>query len=116
MSPLNPSITQSEDKLPSIFLSLCLIVFSHLDTEVTVHHIEAGQQRRDEVGLVASHEGRGLIELCQHLTLAHQQTKVVSQFFLKDTLSVTEAVWDESETREGSVKGNYCQVSIRDTS
>ena len=58
-------------------------MMSHLDTEVAVHHIEAGQQRGDEVGLITSHERRGLVELCQHLPPAHQQTKVVSQLFLK---------------------------------
>ena len=56
---------------------------SHLDTEVTVHNIEAGQQRGDEVGLVAPHEGGGLVELLQHVALAHQQTEVVRELFLK---------------------------------
>ena len=80
---LNPSITQSEDSLyfPPSLSDCCLP--SHLDTEVTVHNIEAGQQRGDEVGLVAPHEGGGLVELLQHVALAHQQTEVVRELFLK---------------------------------
>ena len=108
MSLLNSSITQSDDNL---YFPLSLIISpSNLDTEVAVHHIEAGQQRRDQVGLVTPHQRGGLVELCQHVALAHQQAEVVREFFLKKILSVTSLlllVWNESETRYGSVKSDY---------
>ena len=115
-------------KISSLYFPLSLsdcCLPSHLDTEVTVHNIEAGQQRGDEVGLVAPHEGGGLVELLQHVALAHQQTEVVRQLFLKRYSLFSECfcvagVWSESETQYGSVKGDYSHPAgerfIRDTS